>query len=1528
MLNILYFIKIISLIILFNSFFIPISLAKLNNLALGSLSVKDGLSQDSINEVIEDDLGFIWLATDRGINIYDGHRVRQLLGPNEVFKNKVVYGLIKDNEGLIWIDIGTDTLYGYNPKTDEYQIILITNIERNGLYSRHPLHLLVGDDGDIWILNSRSLGVFNKKTKVYQHLLNFEDQITDTEYMHQMSRHDGVLYLSSSVGVFAVNLETNQWRKLPEISYYNSTAAPFNRKKVASVLTLYASSNKVLYLGTENGFFTININNIKGYIVGEALLNEYQLLIKKINVSNLVIDNNLLYLATNKGLFAVNLVDDSVEFLFGFSDYYSEVEVDIIQSITKGRDGTFWLGSRASGVYLWNPKGELFQNYRYKSDDRLSLSSNEVWRVFSQPDNEHVLWAGTLNGLNKIDLKANDITQYLVNNDSESIYNDSNIDNIQLLNKQQLIISTPVGIRLFDIIQQHYIPLPFSQAINELLAIQQYDILMAGDYLWVSNKKGFYHINIKTNVIDRLAVINQQFPNGEGLNFLKALPDSDIALFTSYNGLWSYDNKTRDFKQVYQHPNISPSEENVDIDNWAIDGQNILWLGFYAQGLVGLTLDTFEPKYFYNQGNSSIDNNVYGLMTDIDGDVWFSTHDGLYMLNNVSHYFSHYSRNDGLGATEFNHRSYAKINEDIFAYGSMEGVTIFEPSQLKKAYSEIKFNLQITNIDILSRTLKMPLLIENNTSIDLNYDDVGIRVDFSTFSFFSDGKIEYIFNLEGESNLTYPPTRDTSIIFPRLPSGVTSFTVRAKSSKTGKYSAPVTLHFNVSYAPWRSPQAYVSYIIILIVFLILWYRYRQVQRQLLFEAHEQVKRREQRLQLALIGSNSEVWDWQLEDDLVFGKRIVEELGYAHYPLVYDFDYHITLIHPDDRDTFLTLWQTFIANANLEVNFSYSYRLRTIDGQWLWYKDLGKIVVIDSQGKPSRVTGSYTNITESRAKEEQAQYYGDAFKQTKDWVLIIDEKLNRVTANQAMRKVFGWSNEIFDFKFNMLGIKEQRQHFYKRLLLSLKKDEHWSGEELITIDNEEYYVMINISAATNTVNNNRHFICIFTNISAQKSAENELRRLANYDHLTGLPNRPLLLDRINHAINYSKRNKTSVAVFFIDLDRFKQINDSLGHQYGDLLLKKVSECLTSTLRAYDTVARIGGDEFVVLLESFSDSTYLASIAEKVIKAVGQPTKLKNDMVSVSASIGIGLYPQDATNSDNLLQNADLAMYHAKQSGRNNFQFFTEEMNVKAKERLNRVTNIKQALINNEFINYYQPIVNSYTGKSVGFELLMRWQSAEGIISPDQFIPLAEELGLIIEMTELALERGLIDLKLWGQARKNLYLSVNLAPQHFVKDTLVPYIVQLLNNHQLPAQSLRLEVTESAFMFEPEKAIQTMLALSKLGVKLALDDFGMGFSSLSYLKRLPLDIIKIDRSFISGIDINEADEAIVDTSLVLAKRLNMQCVAEGVETKVQLDYLASKNCHHIQGYLYSKPVPFKGIIRLLKIDETGLIVESAH
>ena len=1484
----------------------------IQNLILEQLTVEDGLSQGTVNSILADEKGFVWLATDNGINIYDGYSFKKLLGPNNSFVDSSIYFVKQDSLGFVWliVDLG---LYRYQPKTNKYQLVLANNLNDIGHYA---VDIIEGKNshGELgyWIATSKTIIFYHSDQAEPQVKIDLSNELPEKDNIFQIKYHQQVLYIGTRIGVYAYHIKLNKWRKLPNLTV-TSTSEDINIIEANKMFALHISKDKSLYMGTGDGVFSLNIENIEEYIQEQERAEKYNLVFKKLSVWQFLFVDNQLYVTSDKGLHVIDTTKQQGKFLFGLSDYFSNISNNEIISIARDNSGVFWLGSESTGVYLWDPSLELIENYRYKKNVPNSLSDNSIWAIEAQQDQKNAyqsLWVGTRKGLNYVNRENNTVEQLtqILTIDEQVIEHE--VYSIFSYEKNLLLLYTTKGFFLYDSNLKQTSTLNLNDGAMAILAKDHQSIfLQEKRYLWLVYDEKTSVIDLKTGQIDTLSELGKVVSQNTIFNFLGLLPKSQTMLVSTNDSLWGYDLDTKETVKLYQHPDVLDSEW-ISFLNWVIDKNSIFWLSYPTKGLVGLEFPSFKPKYFYHSKNSIIDNNVYSLLTDNDGDVWFSSHKGLFLLNTDNQHIRSFTIADGLPAMEFNAGAKVKLTNGDLVYGSMEGISVFNPQTLKNNHLNDKINIYITAIELISRRLDLPLLINQNEDIHLNYDDVGIRFDFSTLSYADRREVVYEYQLSGDNKVSYPPTTSNIITFPHLTSGNHILSVRAKSPITGEYSPTKNIKISVSYAPWRSPLAYFIYVVILITLLLIWIQQRNKQKQQLLVAHEEVKFRENRLQLALTGSNSEVWDWQAKGNLMFGKRIAQELAYVDLATAHTFEQHVELIHPDDKDNFLSNWHKFVENNDVDETFSCTYRLMHTDGHWLWYKDLGKIVTLDHNHKPSRITGSYTNITETRAEEVRSQYYGEAFKQTNDWVLIVNDDHSRITANQSLRNVFNLPEEEFRFTNNFMGLSKRRWRFFQQLFSSLKEGEHWRGEEIVVTDSgEEFHVVININVGRNKTTHRLHYICVFTDISAQKSAEKELRYLANYDHLTDLPNRSLLLERIKHAMDSSQRQKKSIALFFIDLDKFKQVNDSLGHDCGDLLLVEVTRRLSGLLRVDDTVARIGGDEFVVLLESFRSTTHLGQVAQKIIQAVEQPVMLKENEVSIGASIGIALYPDDASDSNALLRHADVAMYHAKQLGRNTFQFFTPRMNAEATDRLMKESTIKQAFNNNEFFNHYQPIMDALTGKAVGFELLMRWQSKDGIVAPAGFINIAEELNLIIPMTEAALERGLVDLKKWHKQRSTLYLSVNLSPQHFAKDSLVPYIAKLLKTYNLPAYLLKIEVTESALLSEPENAIKTMIDLSELGVILALDDFGTGFSSLSYLKRLPLDIIKIDRSFISGIGIEKTDEAIVDATIVLARRLNMHCIAEGVETVEQLEYLAKRECHYIQGYLYSKPVPAK-------------------
>ncbi|MGB5079927.1 MAG: EAL domain-containing protein [Burkholderiales bacterium] len=433
---------------------------------------------------------------------------------------------------------------------------------------------------------------------------------------------------------------------------------------------------------------------------------------------------------------------------------------------------------------------------------------------------------------------------------------------------------------------------------------------------------------------------------------------------------------------------------------------------------------------------------------------------------------------------------------------------------------------------------------------------------------------------------------------------------------------------------------------------------------------------------------------------------------------------------------------------------------------------------------------------------------------------------------------------------------------------------------------------------------------------RKRYQEELERQANYDGLTGLPNRNLLHDRLRQSV-FGQRYARSIAVVFIDLDHFKFVNDSLGHNAGDKLLQYVAERLQSTVRDGDTVARIGGDEFVLILNDQAREDVIFRAMQRIVSKVSEPIKIEERELNITCSAGISLYPQDGPDVETLLKNADAAMYRAKSRGRNNFQFFTSEMNALVNERLNLEHSLRRALERKELLLYYQPRVNLKTGAIDSVEALLRWQHPEwGLILPERFIPLAEETGLIVPIGEWVLREACTQKRIWEDSGlPQVAVSVNLSARQFRDENLSRAIAEILSETGVRPGQLEMELTESMVMHDAEAAIATLEGLKSLGVRLSVDDFGTGYSSLSYLTRLPLDALKIDGSFVRDIGKDPEDGVLAQAIISLGHSLHLSVVAEGVETGVQLGFLIANHCDEVQGYYFSRPVPPEECARLL-------------
>jgi two-component system CheB/CheR fusion protein len=584
---------------------------------------------------------------------------------------------------------------------------------------------------------------------------------------------------------------------------------------------------------------------------------------------------------------------------------------------------------------------------------------------------------------------------------------------------------------------------------------------------------------------------------------------------------------------------------------------------------------------------------------------------------------------------------------------------------------------------------------------------------------------------------------------------------------------------------------------------------------------------------------------------------------------------------------------------------------------LWLESI-RFPVFDRSGAVRAVCLQANDITRRRHADEQLRLAAKVFDRAGEAIVITDAHATIITVNDAFTQVTGYSLEdVIGKKPSLLQSGQHSSDFYAAMWRSLDEQGSWQGEIFNRRKNGEIFPeWLTINSVKDESDQIVNYVSIFSDITAIKSSQRRIEFLATHDELTGLPNRSLLIDRLKHAISQAKRQKKRLAVLFIDLDNFKNINDTLGHDVGDILLKQATDRLQRCVRDSDTLARLGGDEFVAVLTDI-ELPEINVIASRIVDFLAASFRINDQNLFVSASIGISIYPEDGIDSVSLLKSADTAMYRAKDRGRNQYQFFADEMKVLALQRMTLETGLRVAIDAKHFRMVYQPKVDIHTGELVGAEALLRWTDPTlGEISPVKFIPVAEASGLMVAIGGQVFQMVLAQIAKWRSLGLNVpQVAINVSAHQLREVDFVQTVARWVAESGVPANAIGIELTESTLMERVDAVRDMLMAFEQMGIALSIDDFGTGFSSLAYLRKFPVHELKVDRSFVDGIADEPDDRAIARTVITMAHALGLRVVAEGVETVEQSDVLKAEGCDIAQGYLFHRPLAPDDFARLL-------------
>lgn len=1467
----------------------PLS-AAFTQLKFEHIRSEDGLNQNTITSLFMDSAGMLWIGTQDGLHAYNGHDFTIFThSPNDSnsISESYVSDIIQDSEGYIWVSTFSQGVNRLDLSTGTFEHFG----QEQGLTDPRTTKLsIVGNT--LWI--GTKAGLFSLSTKT-KRITQVSLGNSVEPYITSLANVENTYLLAGTQdsGTFAVSANTITRLNVPQNvttyqiranSAYSITLAlggqlwHYNLASQQGEI-LWQTDDNVPYIKdfiqTEQGDFWV-VGPEAGLIQLEKNDNLFTATYHRYDPkrTNSISENNILSLlqdpfgnlwlgASYSGLDKINTRRQYFQHIFEYTTELSQ-QSNNIRTLFRSKDNALWIGTEGAGLKRMLANGK-YEHYTERFANALGMHQrnlNLILRDIAQ-DKAGVLWFATNYGLGRLSPEGD----------------------FQLL---KVTTSTDQG--------------------SEANYIRSLEIDDQG-HLWVATTHALYRKAIDTDEFTfiSLANIDHFYPAQNQFLILRA--HKDTLWIGTLNGLLKLDMKTGIGKSYFHQSSDKKSLINNRVRDILVTQAGEVWFATHG-GISKLSsqgADAGFTHYTREQGLPS--DTIYALLEDQEHNIWFSSNAGIGKLNPKTNRIIIFNEQEGLQALEFNGGVKLQDSDGDLWFGGINGINRFNPQSIPDQRPDVKVALTGYSIAGKGHTI---LDLSRPPSIVMDYSDQLVSFEVTSLDFSYTGKNRFSYYLEGFDNRWHELPTGNEITFTNINPGHYRLHVRhgLQYNSEGAYALLVDL--NVQAPFYRTQFAYILYFLLtlgLLAWAIIWRRNKRQQQR---EFETSIRASEERLKLALWASGDGMWDWNIAENQVYRTNMDSSIPHWNSSNIA----HESM-HSEDRERF-----KLELNEHLQGRspfFEAEYRVERSPGNWVWILDRGKVVEKDSLDNPIRMTGTNRNITSRKLIENELVLSSQVLNSMNEAVVVAGLDYRIRSVNPAFCAITGYTErQITDRHFIHLAFGRQQRELFNTIEQQLLRHKHWVGELWIrNKQRQAILVWLEINQVIDIKGETSHFVAVFTDITQRKKAEEDLRFLASFDTLTGLPNRTLFQDRLNHAITQAHRANNIVALLFLDLDRFKHINDSMGHHVGDLLLKAVARRLQNAVRDGDTVARLGGDEFTIILEGVAKTKAATLISEKVLRAFQTPFLLDDKTLTISTSIGISLYPNDADNADSLIKFADTAMYHAKSSGRNNFQFYTSKLNEIATRHVQLESGLKEAIQRNELSLVYQPKFCLKDGSLTGIEALLRWYHTElGPISPVEFIPLAEETGIITQIGHWVINQACQQLAEWNSLGFNgITVAVNLSARQLKAD-IISTIEVALAVSGLPAQSLELELTESMIMGNPQESVSILSKLKALGLTIAVDDFGTGYSSLSYLKRFPIDTLKIDREFVRDITNDPDDAAITSAIIALAHNLDLNVVAEGVETQEQLNFLAMQGCDQVQGFLLSKPLSAADFLTLLK------------
>jgi diguanylate cyclase (GGDEF)-like protein/PAS domain S-box-containing protein len=1456
-------------------------------------SKSQGLVQNTVTNSLEDPRGFMWFSTFEGLSRFDGYEFVNYRysskDPNSL-PNNFTKKLLLDSQDNLWVAT-RNGLAKYNPLKDNFTNYSKDNsqLDSNDIYT-----IALNNDGNLLVSTAENLYLYDTIANSFlPFTVNGEKLPADIKVI--FSEQDKTWLGSLANGMYILEHSSNTLFSLKK-------ANPWGLNISSNSISDFKKIKSDYWLATEVGAYIIdaNLSSIKllntsssPSIVGDQVW------------SILQNHNGNIWLGTTTG---ISILNSDNELLFSYNEENNinfGLESTYILSLYRDSNNSIWLGTYSGGLYRYNPDGSEIKLFNKASSPMSGLTGNIIWGL--SEDSNRKIWVSTQsNGLSKLDSENYGFQNFLREFEH-------NIWALQIDEFDQIWVASSGGLFIYK-----------QTSDSELTLIKtiypKKDILKLSYFMkrmWLRSENGVVSwVDTKNLEIRGIDLADNN------INYIEPLlVDTDKNLWLNTNlGMVLYN---LDSKMIRQLQIDLIEEEPVRHFNSVIEVNDGYWLSSLRQGIIKLEKASYKVTTQLNAESGLASNTILKTIKFKDS-IWVShVHGGIDEISLETGKILQNIAPERIGYNELNEDSGLLSQAGQIFFGGTDGLLMFEPNELSFAANKQRAiqnqqlkneaptitQLRLFNLPISVHTVNSPLIkpINLSSSIHLPNESTMLSIRFAQVNTVNPEAVKYRYRLLGLSDKWIET--DTGSLrraeFSNLSFGKYEFVVQSQKPLAA-WSKSKSLQISIAPPFWLEKNALVLFGILSILILIYWLKQSRSRNAI----RQSILVNEERLKLTLWSSGDELWDWDIYQGQVFRSNTWGTLDFPQDDIRVNSSYEAN-IHPNDIQR---VQQTLNEHLSEKTeHYEITYRAKTYKGDWLWVLDRGKVVARDNNHQPQRMTGTLKNISHLKEAEEQLKLFKRSIETISDGVFITDTSFKFISVNNSYCKYTGETRE--QALASYLTFHQYPGAFTEEVKKSLQQKGNWLGEvESRRAAGEKYEMELNIDAITDEDGKISHYVGVFSDITSRKGTEKELLKLSNTDPLTDLPNRSFF--QANHS-NIVRRD-TQHALICMDMDNFKKINDSLGHQTGDILIKQIAKRLQKLAGTKATCYRLGGDEFSILIDNSTDIHHITHFAQTILDNMARPFIINKQEFVLGASLGIAFYPEDGSNPQELLKNADTAMYFAKNAGGNKYQFFSGEMNQNAVRQLQIENLIRHGLKEDLFSVFYQPKVDIATGKLVSMEALVRYEHPEkGLVSPAQFIPLAEQTGQIIDIGEVVLKKACEDTKRWVDA--GLFtgrVAVNIAARQFEIPDLDERIMSILQKAGLSALHLECEITEGTLMQNPESALKMMQRLRERGIHLALDDFGTGYSSLAYLKRFPINTLKIDKAFIDDIATTAEDRHMAQAIITIAHNLGLKVVAEGVEHENQLSILRRYKCEMLQGYLYSKPLNAVRFERLLK------------